>query len=252
MIRQYVKAENLKFKRTFSRKMIFLVPFINMCCAFFMNLGYFVSGTYNWWSIILMPVLIALLCALSHQKEKKAANYNGIFSLPIQLHMMWYAKTGVIAIYSLASQMVFLGFMFVMQLIIPQFATVNLTVMTASLLLWITTLWEIPLCLFIARKFGFIAAVILNLLASVMSVMMSAASALWWLNPWSWSIRVMCPAIGIHPNGLPLETGDPLKSWSVVPLAVVLSVLLCAVLLMLTRRSFSPAGDRGAIKREAV
>ncbi|MED2942768.1 lantibiotic immunity ABC transporter MutE/EpiE family permease subunit [Bacillus swezeyi] len=252
MIGQYVKAENLKFKRTFSRKMIFLVPFINICYAFFMNPGYFVSGTYNWWSIILMPVLIALLCALSHQKEKKASNYNGIFSSPIQLHMMWYAKIGVIAIYSLASQVVFLGFMFVMQLIIPQFPAVNLTVVSANLLLWITTLWEIPLCLFIARKCGFTAAVMLNLLGSVIFGIMSAASPFWWVNPWSWPIRVMCPAIGIHPNGLPLETGDPLNSWSVVPLAAVLSVLFCTVLLMLTRRYFSPAVDRGAKKRGAV
>lgn len=74
----------------------------------------------------------------------------------------------------------------------------------------------------------------------------------WWLNPWSWPIRVMCPTIGIHPNGVPLENGDPLTSWAVVPPAVVLSVLLFAILARLTRRSFSPAVDRKSIKREAV
>ncbi|MDI5788939.1 hypothetical protein PO124_12530 [Bacillus licheniformis] len=39
----------------------------------------------------------------------------------------------------------------------------------------------------------------------------------------------MCPTIGIHPNGVPLENGDPLTSWAVVPPAVVLSVLLFAI-----------------------
>lgn len=132
MIGYYVKAENLKFKRTFSRKMIFIVPLINICFAFLMNPGFFVAGTYNWWSVILMPVMIALLCAQSHQKEKKASNYNGIFSSPVDLHQIWYAKISVIALYSLASQAVFLGFMVGMQFVIPQFSSIHLTVIAAE------------------------------------------------------------------------------------------------------------------------
>ncbi|WP_426621108.1 lantibiotic immunity ABC transporter MutE/EpiE family permease subunit [Bacillus licheniformis] len=252
MIGYYVKAENLKFKRTFSRKMIFIVPLINICFAFLMNPGFFVAGTYNWWSVILMPVMIALLCAQSHQKEKKASNYNGIFSSPVDLHQIWYAKISVIALYSLASQAVFLGFMVGMQFVIPQFSSIHLTVIAANLLLWLTTLWEIPVCLWIARKYGFISAVLFNMLGTIILGIMSASSPFWWLNPWSWPIRVMCPTIGIHPNGVPLENGDPLTSWAVVPPAVVLSVLLLAILARLTRRSFSPAVDRKSIKREAV
>ena len=72
MIGYYVKAENLKFKRTFSRKMIFIVPLINICFAFLMNPGFFVAGTYNWWFVILMPVMIALLCAHITPERKES------------------------------------------------------------------------------------------------------------------------------------------------------------------------------------
>ncbi|WP_270573374.1 lantibiotic immunity ABC transporter MutE/EpiE family permease subunit [Bacillus glycinifermentans] len=249
MIGQYIKAEHLKFKRAFARKIVVIVPLINICFSFLMNAGFFVTGTFNWWSIIFMPIMIALLCASSHQKEKKASNYNGVFSAPVDLKTMWYAKVAVIAIYSLASQVIFLGFMYMMGFVIPQFATVNLAIITASSLLWATTLWEIPLCLFLARRFGFAAAVTVNLLGGLILGIMSASESLWWLNPWSWSIRMMCPAIGIHPNGLPLENGDPLHSWAVVPPAVLLSALLFAVLMVATKRSFSPAfGTGGGVK----
>lgn len=66
----YIKAENLKFKRTFSRKMIIFVALLNIGFSL-MNTQFFVPGTYNWWSIIFMPVMIALFCSLSHQKEKR-------------------------------------------------------------------------------------------------------------------------------------------------------------------------------------
>lgn len=81
----YMKAENLKFKRTFSRKMIIFVPLLNIGFSFLMNNQFFVSGTFNWWSIIFMPVMIALLCSLSHQKEKKPL----IILAPIPCLLIW-------------------------------------------------------------------------------------------------------------------------------------------------------------------
>lgn len=39
----YIKAENLKFKRTFSRKMIIFVALLNIGFSFLMNTQFFVQ-----------------------------------------------------------------------------------------------------------------------------------------------------------------------------------------------------------------
>ncbi|MDZ7433374.1 lantibiotic immunity ABC transporter MutE/EpiE family permease subunit, partial [Bacillus amyloliquefaciens] len=44
-MKNYIKAENLKFKRTFSRRMIIFVPLLNIVFSFLMNIQFFVSGT---------------------------------------------------------------------------------------------------------------------------------------------------------------------------------------------------------------
>ncbi|MGG0901096.1 lantibiotic immunity ABC transporter MutE/EpiE family permease subunit [Bacillus subtilis] len=239
----YMKAENLKFKRTFSRKMIILVPLLNIGFSFLMNIQFFVPGTFNWWSIIFMPVMIALFCSLSHQKEKKASNYNGTYSLPIDLGRLWYSKIVIIMIYSLLSQIVFLVFMLLMGFVIADFAIVTLSTIAASLLLWVTSLWQIPLCLFVAKKWGLTIAVMLNLIGTLVLGIMPASRSFWWFIPWSWPIRMMCPTIGIHPNGLLLEKNDPLLSWMVVPPAILISILLFLIIAFLTSRSFAPSID---------
>ncbi|MEC0598771.1 lantibiotic immunity ABC transporter MutE/EpiE family permease subunit [Bacillus spizizenii] len=248
----YIKAENLKFKRTFSRKMIIFVPLLNIGFSFLMNTQFFVPGTYNWWSIIFMPVMIALFCSLSHQKEKKASHYNGTYSLPIDLGKLWYAKIIIIAIYSLLSQVVFLVFMLLMGFVIADFSIISPSIVAASLLLWLTSLWQILLCLFVAKKWGFTMAVMLNFIGTLVLGVMPASRAFWWFIPWSWPIRMMCPTIGIHPNGLLLENNDPLLSWMVVPPAIVISILFFLILAFLTSRSFAPTTDYKMNKREAM
>ena len=251
-MKNYIKAENLKFKRTFSRRMIIFVPLLNIVFSFLMNIQFFVSGTFNWWSIIFMPVMISLFCSLSHQKEKRASNYNGTYSLPVDLEKLWYAKIIIIMIYSLISQIVFLIFIFLMGFVIADLSNVSLSIIAASILLWITSLWQIPLCLYVARKWGFTIAVMFNLIGALVLGIMPASRAFWWFIPWSWPIRMMCPAIGIHPNGLLLEKNDPLLSWAVVPSAVFISIVLLLILAFLTSRSFAPAKDYRTNKQEAM
>ncbi|MNN53656.1 hypothetical protein D3C81_1684250 [compost metagenome] len=35
----------------------------------------------------------------------------------------------------------------------------------------------------------------------------------------------MCPVAGVHPNGVPLESGDPLLDTSVIPVGIAVSLL---------------------------
>ncbi|GIN18046.1 multidrug ABC transporter permease [Shouchella clausii] len=239
MFISYMKAENLKLKRTFARKMIGIVPLLTVAFSFIMNMEYFVYLTFNWWSILFMPMMIALFCALAHVREKQASNYNGIYSAPVDLRLVWLAKASVIALYSLASQLIFLVIMFLIEMVVPLFPVGPFPVIAACFLLWATTLWQIPFCLLLAKKFGFAVSLIVNLFGCLAFGIIAATKAYWWAWPWSWPIRAMSPTIGIHPNGLPLEEDDPLLSMTVIPIAIILSLLLFAVLLMISGKSFA-------------
>ena len=50
----YIQAENLKHKRTFTKTLIVLAPFITALMNFFAPL-WFQLNSYNWWYILLYP-----------------------------------------------------------------------------------------------------------------------------------------------------------------------------------------------------
>lgn len=234
----YLKAENLKFKRTFLKKSIIIIPIFNIFISFIINPTYFTSTPFNLWTVIFMPLMIALSCSLSDQKEKKASNYNLVFSSPIKPEKIWYTKITMIGLYSLIALIIFLILMFTIGILISGMNIIKLQHIVAVCIIWISTIWQIPFCLFLARKFGFLASIILNFLGNFVFIFM-ASKPLWWLSPWSWSARMTCPILGIHPNGLLLENNSPLLNPNVLPIGIVLSTILFVLLMYTTGRVFS-------------
>lgn len=117
---QYMQAEHLTSKRTFIRKLIILIPLLNTAFSFLLNAAYFMTGTFNWWAVIFMPLMIALMCGLSVKKEKKSAIDRAVYSLPADLKSIWFSKISLIALYSLLSQIVFFIIMFFLALCFQQ------------------------------------------------------------------------------------------------------------------------------------
>ena len=57
----YIQAENLKHKRTFTKTLIVLAPFVTACgelCPLWFQLNF-----YNWWYIPFYPGFLTLTCA---------------------------------------------------------------------------------------------------------------------------------------------------------------------------------------------
>ena len=50
----YIQAENLKHKRTFTKTLIVLAPFVTALMNFFANL-WIKLNSYNWWYNLLYP-----------------------------------------------------------------------------------------------------------------------------------------------------------------------------------------------------
>lgn len=64
----YIQAENLKHKRTFTKTLIVLAPFVTALMNFFAPL-WFQLNSYNWWYILLYPGFLTLTCALIEQRD---------------------------------------------------------------------------------------------------------------------------------------------------------------------------------------
>lgn len=230
---RYFKAETLKLKRTFTRKLVLLAPLATLLLTWSLAAIWFQVNAFNWWYILLMPGFIALICALSDQKETKKLGYRGVLSLPVSLKKVWIAKNLTMAFYAALTDLVLL-----IGILLGSASVPNPLPFGAScfgmLLIFITSLWQIPLCLFLSRKFGIVGTVILQVgMGNVLGILFATKSN-WWLCPYSWTARIMTPVLGILPNGTLAQSGDPLLNPTVIPIAIALSLLLFVLLLLAT------------------
>ena len=79
------------------------------------------------------------------------------------------------------------------------------TLLFASVLLVITNIWQVPFCFFLAKKFGFIASIVVNAVLGLVVGILLADGSMWIYCPYSWGIRLMVPVMRILPNGVPTE-----------------------------------------------
>ena len=150
----YLKSEHLKFKRTISNKLIFIVPLITAIFAWLMGgyMGYQYMTLY-WWYAFLLPGAIAILCSLSHRKEENAGKYYSVFSMPVNLSRFEFAK-GIILVEKLLVSAIFLALLIsISNIIAPVTAVYSLLhSITGSIGIILASVWQIPLCLYLAQN----------------------------------------------------------------------------------------------------
>lgn len=240
----YLKSENLKYRRTFSRKIIVFAPMFFILYAFFTmsNMGtennYFIAMVFNWWSLIFMPLGTALLCSLSDAKERKSGNYRGLRSHNINPAVMWLSKVAVIAYYMLLASVMLVAVVFLAGVLIPGNAEPFLKICEASMAIWVTSIGLIPVYLFFATWSGTVAAMSISVVGLVAGVITASESS-WIMIPWSWALRLMCPIIGVHPNGTVLPANNQLLNASVIPIGIIVSLVFLAIMSLLTAIWFS-------------
>ena len=215
----YLKSEHLKFKRTISNKLIFIVPLITAIFAWLMGgyIGYQYMTLY-WWYAFLLPGAIAILCSLSHRKEENAGKYYSVFSMPVNLSRFEFAK-GIILVEKLLVSAIFLALLISISNIIAP-------------------VWQIPLCLYLARKTGMFVPIVLN---TILGIVLSTATALgntiaWWFVPYCWAAKLAEPLMGIEINGT--YAGNCGFSIAIM-ISVLLSILLFLILSYADAKDFS-------------
>ena len=224
----YLKSEHLKFKRTISNKLIFIVPLITAIFAWLMGgyIGYQYMTLY-WWYAFLLPGAIAILCSLSHRKEESAGKYYSVFSMPVNLSRFEFAK-GIILVEKLLVSAIFLALLIsISNIIAPATAVYSLLhSITGSIGIILASVWQIPLCLYLARKTGMfvpIATALGNTIA-------------WWFVPYCWAAKLAEPLMGIEINGT--YVGNCGFSIAIM-ISISLSILLFLILSYADAKDFS-------------
>ncbi|KNZ41481.1 lantibiotic immunity ABC transporter MutE/EpiE family permease subunit [Acetobacterium bakii] len=247
MLPAYFTAENLKFKRSLFRKLMIFIPatLILLSLVFIfvgIGLGGFSSAMICNWCMPIASLSIVFLSHLVNNKDQKH-NYRTLYSLPIDLQKTFIAKTILIAL----------------NLLIISLLLSLITVISESLvsgvssaighsgyyllgygLLWLSLLWQIPFCLFLDQKVGFVGSVIINLFASAFGGLFFSLTPLFWFFPYSWPARFMVTLFGILPNGLLVDAGSRLiLNLGESALLVLISLVASFVLTLLFSRWYS-------------
>lgn len=235
----YIKAENLKCNRTFARKLIFIAPIFMVILAYISG-KYFVEGGFNWWYTIISPGYITLLTALVNQNDDKKLNYRAVYALPVSLQRTWISKVLLICFYVAVSSAIHMTGIIIGKLTYNPASIIQIhEIVSATFIIIVTSLWQIPLCLFLSKKFGIMSTVLINVGGGIVLDIIMAAKPFWWACPYSYTTRLMCPILGILPNGLMAEKGNSLLNGNVISVGIILSLILFILFLMITAYWFS-------------
>ncbi|KKD54893.1 MULTISPECIES: lantibiotic immunity ABC transporter MutE/EpiE family permease subunit [Paenibacillus] len=237
-MQQNIAAEHLKLKRTFTKKLVWLAPIVTLLlCTGLMGGHMFQSASYNWWYIMLLPGALTLMCSGVIQKDGKKLKYRAILGMSVDLAQVWYGKIGVcVRLLMVSSIILFVGITlggFVFSSSVTLAGSV-----AATLILFVTFLWQIPLCLFLTDRIGMFSTLIINMLGNVACTILFATSSIWWAVPYAIPARLMCAVIQVLPNGLAILSEDPLLDRGVIVPGLVITVGLFMILSVLTAMSF--------------
>ena len=103
-----IHSELLKVRHTFALKLFVAAPIVTL------SLGYILSGkfvqltAYNWWYILILPIMIAIWCASFISCEKRT-QYQNILCLSVDMKKIWIGKLFAVAVLLLLTNFVMWG-----------------------------------------------------------------------------------------------------------------------------------------------
>lgn len=233
-MKNYIAAEYIKGKRSFSHFFFMWFPLIVVliCIPFsqfmYFDINFFVPLIYNWWPTLFLPIGLAVLGYQSIQREKETHTQNYYYLL--NQNMFWKTKLITLATYSLTANILIALLTIILEFIMYDSSNIIImNVLLASLVLWMTTLFIIPLSILLAQLTTPILSIIVNLFGIVTGIF-TAVGNHWYISPWGWSLRLIAPIIKTNPNGTLLQENDPLNSTSIVYPGLGLALLIFIIL----------------------
>lgn len=241
-----IRSELLKYKRTFTKKLVVLLPLFFVLQAIpsvWLMPDDIVRGwehvntmVFNIWTAVFLPLGIALFAYLIDLQERKAGNYRSLRAHAYSPGQIWINKVVVMVLFTFIATVILFAATILSGLITITNGKWDIpweTILTASLLVWIASLAIIPIQLWATTWKGMFASMGLGF-AGLAAGMFVAEKSYWFALPWSWGTRMICPILKLNPNGVMLNAGDPLLDASVLPIGLILSVVAFFVITGIT------------------
>lgn len=230
-----IKAEWLKEKDSGNRRMLVTIPIVfTLFCLLFVRMmgtndgpvSYFVAVAFNWYPILIGPIVSVLIVSHSIVRERKGRNTDFQRSLGILPQKTWLGKIIVngmdITIISL--------FNLLIVLVLEVFRYGNTekigVIILASVVLLLTNLAVMPVLMVVTYQTNQFVTIILSVVLNFLGVYPMATSHFWYVYPWSYNFRVVASLLGIHPNGTFLASTDPLYQNGSTVSVFILSLIL--------------------------
>ena len=237
-----LKAEILKEKRSANAKIFLLTPIIFIVFNLLMNVlmgkspegkSFLLATAFNWFPLLILPIVISLLVINILAKEKQS-QLNLQKSLGLDRKKIKVAKsllvlTEVLAIVMVSILIIYLVANFILK------ENISLAMLIkAGVVLFMGVMPLVGFSFFImSLSSKAFVLLILNFILSIISPT-PAVGALWKFYPWSYSLRMLAPIIGVHPNGTFLDINSPLWDKSVIILGIVLSLGVYVLFMVLS------------------
>ncbi len=234
------KAEWLKEKRSASAKLLLIIPTVflvfNLLMVSFMGTApagksYLIATSFNWYPIMILPVVLSLLVINIGNKEKES-NKVQFKSLGLSLKKQIIAKNLVILCELAIILFISLILIFLVGTFIVGEHLFFLKVVLATVCLFFGSLPILGILLLASTFLKGPVLILFNFLLTFPSAVI-AVKDYWWAFPWGYNLRMMAPILGIHPNGTFLEGNSYLSDYSVLGIAIVASLLIFIVSIFL-------------------
>ncbi len=168
----WIGAELLKYKRTFTAKLIIFIPAFFAVYAIATGMiinsnptaaasGYtgtswlsFLAMIYNWWPVLFLPLGMGIFAGLADSQERKAGRYRALCSHDISPFKIWVNKVAGMAVISFLSTVILIIIVIATGLFAAEGTMPLGKIFAAGLLCWFTSLALIPFQLWTAAAGG--------------------------------------------------------------------------------------------------
>ncbi|SNV19881.1 lantibiotic protection ABC transporter permease subunit, MutE/EpiE family [Dermatophilus congolensis] len=198
------------------------------------------NGLFGWqtmYATALLAPIVALLAAVTVSREKRARE-GGTWMRPLSAPMATFCRGLVLAWQSL----LFHAPLTLPLLLIGWAGGLSDPPITRMLSLWLvfwaTSLLPLMVGFAMSRVVGMLPTISLMMVWQVVGTLKSE-TATWWAQPWTWGVHAAQPLLGVHANGIALETNSPIWEWNPWLSAIASAVVAAAALFFSALRAHS-------------
>ena len=192
-------SELLKLRHLGTTKFLIIIPFLTVLIAFLMGgLQIFVPFSVYWWEAIFLYLVTGLLFIVDRRLEDQAGHFQNVTNRDFtwKISLMKMVLIGMRTLLASLFLLAFVAFIYI------GFIPINIPKTAISLILiWMTTLWNIPLLYLMSKYMSQFILLALNALVCLLIAPFIAQSPLWFVFPYTYHYKIAQFLLNLKPSG---------------------------------------------------